>query len=355
MEISSTLINWYSQNKRDLPWRATSDPYIIWVSEVILQQTRVDQGMEYFNKFISMFPDVFSLAQASEQEVLKQWQGLGYYSRARNMHAAAKTIVEELQGIFPDKSEEMLKLKGIGPYTASAVASICFAEPIPVVDGNVMRVIARLFGITLAVNSSEGQKAIYKTCSLIIDRKHPGEFNQAIMEFGAIQCVPHKPACISCPLRYRCEAYRTGKVEDLPLKTKPAKPKTRYFNYLAVVHDDKDGDKVIYIKKRTGRDIWKGLYELPLIEMATASEPGELYGSQEWKAIFRQKPLEIVEWSNEYKHQLSHQTIHARFFYIRAENPPQGSDSWQRVKFSRLHEFPIPRLIERYFKHQKIL
>jgi A/G-specific adenine glycosylase len=355
MEINSILINWYGQNKRDLPWRNTADPYIIWVSEIILQQTRVDQGREYFSRFISRFPDVKTLSDATELEVLKHWQGLGYYSRARNMHAAAKTIVKELQGVFPGKSQEIIKLKGVGPYTASAIASICFEEPTPVVDGNVMRVVARLFGISAPVNTPSGRKAIYETCNLILDRKRPGEFNQAIMEFGALQCIPRNPNCISCPLLLRCEAYRAGKVESLPVKIKSAKPRIRHFYYLAVVHDNNDGDQNIYIKKRSGKDIWEGLYELPLIEMAGALEPDELYGSPEWNSVFKQLPLDILEYSDTYKHKLSHQTIHARFVFIQVEGIPEGADAWIRVKISELPGFPVPRLIDRYLKHKKIL
>jgi A/G-specific adenine glycosylase len=355
MEISKTLINWYSYHKRDLPWRSASDPYIIWVSEIILQQTRVDQGMEYFIKFIARFPDVFSLATANEQEVLKYWQGLGYYSRARNMHSAAKTVVEEMNGVFPVKFEELLKLKGIGNYTASAIASICFNEPCPVVDGNVMRVIARYFGITLAVNTPEAQKLIYETCNSIIDRTQPGEFNQAIMEFGALQCTPRNTQCISCPLQPGCEAYRTGRVESLPLKLKPARPRIRYFYYLLIQHEDKEGVQSIYMKKRAGKDIWKGLFELPLIESPAASEPDELYGSVDWKAIFNQQHVEIIEFSNEYKHLLSHQTIFARFVSLRIEGPLEGTNSWQQVSFSHVHEFPIPRLVDKYLKQHKIL
>jgi A/G-specific adenine glycosylase len=355
MEISKILINWYASYKRNLPWRATSDPYIIWVSEIILQQTRVDQGMEYYKRFITSFPDVYTLAAATEKEVLKLWQGLGYYTRARNMHSTAKTIVNEFLGVFPAKYPDLLKLKGIGPYTASAIASICFGEPTPVVDGNVKRVIARCFGINLAVNSPEGQKAIYEACNLIIDKKQPGEFNQAIMEFGALHCTPKKPRCFSCPLQAGCEAFHAGKVDTLPIKVKCAKPRNRHFIYLAVIHEDKDGDQVIYLKKRTEKDIWKGLYELPLIELPIVSEPEELYSLQEWNAIFRQQPLEIIEYSNEFKHLLSHQTIHARFVTIRVDGQPEGSESWERAKISQLSQFPIPRLIDRYLKYKKIL
>jgi A/G-specific adenine glycosylase len=355
MEISKILINWYVGHKRDLPWRNTSEPYIIWVSEIILQQTRVDQGLEYFNRFIARFPDVFSLADTSEQEVLKYWQGLGYYTRARNMHSTAKLIVNEFNGKFPARSLDLQKLKGVGPYTAAAIASICYGEPTPVVDGNVMRVISRYYGTDLAVNTPQGQKSIFEACTLIIDRKQPGEFNQAIMEFGALQCVPRSPECISCPLQVGCEAFRLGKVESLPVKVKSAKPRIRHFNYLVVVQEYIDRDKVIYITKRDRKDIWKGLYELPMIEFPVASEPNELYGSQEWKNIFRQKTLEIIAHSEEFKHQLSHQTIHARFVTIRMEGLPEGGKSWKQVMLSELPEFPVPRLIEKYLKHVKIL
>jgi A/G-specific adenine glycosylase len=355
MNISNILINWYNQHKRDLPWRATSNPYVIWVSEIILQQTRVDQGMDYYNRFLTRFPDVFSLAEANEQEVLKLWQGLGYYSRARNMHSTAIKIVKEFGGVFPANYSGLLKLRGIGPYTASAIASICFGECTPVVDGNVMRVISRYYGIDKPVNTPEGQKAIYEACNLIIDRKQPGEFNQALMEFGALQCTPGKPQCILCPLISGCEAYRKGMVEYLPVKTKSAKPKHRYFNYLVVIQEKSGNEKVLYLRKRTGNDIWKGLYELPLIEMAEASEPEELYSSRGWNEIFNQEPLEILEYSDNYKHQLSHQTIHARFVLIRVKELPEGIDSWEPVSLSQLISVPIPRLIDRYLKNQKIL
>lgn len=355
MEISKILINWYAGNKRNLPWRANTEPYIIWVSEIILQQTRVDQGLDYFNRFVARFTDVYSLADATEQEVLKYWQGLGYYTRARNMHACAKLIVNEFKGKFPTKSLELQKLRGIGPYTAAAIASICYGEPTPVVDGNVMRVISRYYGIDLAVNTPQGQKSIFEACNLIIDRKQPGEFNQSIMEFGALHCVPRNPECNSCPLQAGCEAFRLGKVESLPVKAKPSKPKSRYFNYLAVMQEDKDGEQVICLQKRNGKDIWKGLYEFPLIEMSQASGPEELYGSSGWNAIFKNQSIEIVEHSDNFKHQLSHQTIHARFVTIRMAGLPEGGKSWEQVRLSELSEFPIPRLIEKYLKHHKIL
>jgi A/G-specific adenine glycosylase len=355
MEISNILINWYSQNKRCLPWRETNDPYKIWVSEIILQQTRVDQGLQYFIRFVDRFPDVSSLANAGEDEVLKLWQGLGYYTRARNMHTTAKIIKDEYFGIFPVKPEELLKLKGIGPYTAAAIASICFAEPVPVVDGNVMRVISRLFGITTPVNSADGKKAIHEICNEIIDKKRPGDFNQAIMEFGALLCTPQVPDCARCPLQPECEAFHRKLVDSLPVKLKQAVPRTRHFNYLAVIHKDMDGDEAIYIRKRTGKDIWKGLYELPLIELPAAAEADELYNSTGWNTIFGGKPLEIIERSDNFKHQLSHQTIQARFFLVRASEIQEQGNSWQQVKLAALGNYPIPRLIEKYLNQKKIL
>jgi A/G-specific adenine glycosylase len=354
MEVKNKLISWYNQNKRQLPWRNSSDPYIVWVSEIILQQTRVGQGLEYFNRFVSRFPDIFSLASASEQEVLKYWQGLGYYSRARNMQITARAIVSEFNGVFPESSHELVKLKGIGPYTASAIASICFGEACPVVDGNVMRVIARYFGISLPVNSPQGQKAVFEAALQILDRGHAGTFNQAIMEFGALQCTPRRPDCLSCPLLSKCSAFHTKTVDLLPVKIKPGKPRVRHFNYLAIRHMNKQNNAEIYLHKRTGKDIWEGLYELPLIESLSAMEPDELFGSAGWTSVFGKLPLRILDYSEEYKHQLSHQTIYARFVSVQMDEPPAGNQAWQKVEIRHLHDYPIPRLIDKYFRKNKV-
>ena len=355
MEVNRILINWYNQNKRPLPWRNTSDPYIVWVSEIILQQTRVAQGLEYFNRFVARFPEVFSLACASEQEVLKYWQGLGYYSRARNMQVAARSIVQEFNGIFPESSVELLKLKGIGPYTASAIASICFGEASPVVDGNVMRVIARYFGIKLAVNTPEGHKAVYEAALLILDREHAGAFNQAIMEFGALHCTPKRPMCDFCPLQIGCEAFHTHTVDILPMKIKLVKPRDRHFNYLIIIQNNKNGLQEIYLHKRTGKDIWNGMYELPLIETPLALKPEELIGSPSWNTIFGNQQLRILEYSDKYKHQLTHQTIYARFVSVYLEGTLGNNNDWQRIEVSQLPDFPLPRLIDRYLKQKKII
>ena len=355
MEVSSILINWYNQNKRQLPWRSTSDPYIVWVSEIILQQTRVDQGLAYFNRFVARFPDVYALASATEQEVLRNWQGLGYYSRARNMQIAAQAIVHEFNGVFPESSGELLKLKGIGPYTASAIASICFGEACPVVDGNVMRVIARYFGITIAVNSPEGYKAVLSAARLIIDREHAGTFNQAIMEFGALHCTPRRPMCESCPLQSGCAAFLSHTVDTLPVKIRPAKPRDRHFNYLAILHQDEGKQPEIYLQKRTGKDIWEGMYELPLIESPLAMEPEQLFDSPEWKTIFGGQQLQILAYSESYRHQLTHQTIYARFVSVQMEEPLAVSIDWQRIEVSHIRDYPIPRLIDKYFRQKKII
>lgn len=355
MQVTHILINWYNKNKRQLPWRNSSDPYIVWVSEIILQQTRVDQGLEYFNLFVARFPDVFSLASASEQEVLRYWQGLGYYSRARNMQVAANTIVEDFNGTFPKSSRELLKLKGIGPYTAAAIASICYGEATPVVDGNVMRVIARLSGITLAVNTPEGYRAVYEAALQLMDGAQAGTFNQALMEFGALQCTPRKPMCESCPLLHYCKAFQNHSVELLPLKIKPAKPRDRHFNFLAILKNDESEGREIYLNKRTGKDIWKGMYELPLIESPDAMEPEELFRSAGWKTIFGEQDLSISAYSETFRHQLSHQTIHARFVSVHVAEPPAGSAGWQRVEISHLPDYPLPRLIDRYFKQKKFI
>ncbi len=255
MKFHKKLITWYLQNKRSMPWRETTDPYHIWLSEIMLQQTRVAQGLPYYLAFTKSFPTVFDLANASEDEVLKLWQGLGYYSRARNLHATAKYVANELQGEFPDNYKDLLQLKGVGDYTASAIASICFNEVVPVVDGNVYRVLSRHFGIDTPINSTKGIKEFKELAIELIDHEDPANYNQAIMEFGALQCKPKSPYCIVCPLNESCEALKTGKVDMLPVKLKKQKIKNRYFNYLIFSINDQH----TIIQQRTGNGIWKGL------------------------------------------------------------------------------------------------
>ena len=262
MKFSNSLIYWYLQNDRDLPWRRTKNPYFIWLSEIMLQQTRVAQGMAYYLKFTDNFPTVFDLAKADESTVLKMWQGLGYYSRARNLHYSAKHIANELNGEFPNTYKEIIKLKGIGDYTASAIASICFKEPTAVVDGNVYRVLSRYFGIKTPINSSAGIKEFKALAQTLIDESQPGNYNQAIMDFGALHCKPQNPLCDTCPFADSCVALEKKLIKELPVKDKKIKIRNRYFNFLVI----KTNNNKTILTERKGKGIWQGLYQFPLIE-----------------------------------------------------------------------------------------
>jgi len=276
MHFSKKILEWYAINKRELPWRSTREPYNIWLSEVILQQTRVAQGLPYYNKFVKAFPTVFDLAGASEEQVLKLWQGLGYYSRARNMHFTAKQVVNEYGGMFPDSYSGLLKLKGVGDYTASAIASICFDEKVPVVDGNVYRVLSRFFGVDLPINSTKGVKYFKELATEVMSDTNIRDYNQGIMEFGAIQCSPKKPLCLHCPINERCRALLQNRVLELPVKLKKGKIKNRYFNYLVFL--DKDGKTML--EQRKGKGIWQNLYQFPLVESSVELSLSDL-NSQE--------------------------------------------------------------------------
>ncbi|MBI4946357.1 MAG: A/G-specific adenine glycosylase [Bacteroidetes bacterium] len=361
MNFSQTIIRWYNKNKRDLPWRHTNDPYKIWLSEIILQQTRVQQGLPYYETFVKKFPTVHHLAKAKEDVVMKTWQGLGYYSRARNLHHSAKFISKELKGIFPKEFDEIKKLKGIGEYTAGAIASFAFNKPHPVVDGNVFRVIARYFAITTQIDSTEGKKEFTRKAELLLDKKIPGIFNQAIMEFGAMQCVPQNPDCEKCPLKKSCKALAKSMVSSLPIKSKKNKIQTRYFNYFVIRRNGK-----ILIKKRIENDIWKNLYDFPMIETKKEilpplsrllSEPlhrMELVGSDA-SLIERLGGVSIISVSKSFKHILSHQVIFARFWEVAESehkkfivNGTEINDGVY-ISESQLNKFPFPRLIEKYF------
>ena len=331
-----------------MPWRHSKDPYTIWVSEIILQQTRIDQGLDYFNRFILRFPNIKSLAAADEEEVLKLWQGLGYYSRARNMHSAAREILQHHKGNFPDTFESILKLKGVGTYTASAIASLAYGLPTPVVDGNVIRFVSRYFGIITPVDSSTTKKEIYGQALKHLDRKDPGTFNQAMMEFGAIQCRPGKPDCGICPFLNSCFAYNHDMVEKLPLKGVAQVQRTRYFHYLVILDEDVKGQKSVYLNKREENDIWRNLYDFPVIETSKALSQKKLTESDEWKKIFGTAGFEILETSEEYRHVLSHQVIHARFYHARIEKEHQLP--FQKVSIKDVRKYPVPRLIENYIE-----
>jgi A/G-specific adenine glycosylase len=357
VKFSGKLIGWYKKNKRDLPWRDTNDPYKIWLSEIILQQTRVDQGLEYYQQFISSFPDIASLAEADEEKILKLWQGLGYYSRARNLHATARFILENYQGQFPTLYEDILKLKGIGEYTAAAICSFAFNQPYPVVDGNVMRVISRLKGIEAAMNTSNGKKTIAREAEKLIDPNQPGVFNQAIMEFGALYCKPQKPDCKRCIFRSECVAYRMGKVDKLPVKQAAVQQKHRYFNYLVFISP---GSKSVLLKKRSQEDIWKNLYDFPMIESDKKLTAAELTKKIKEKTG-NNNLCHIHPVQKEYRHILTHRIIHARFIEIRCPRDSefksifnQPGTSFIKATADTFNKFPIPRLIEKYVEENPI-
>lgn len=339
MIFSKVLQAWYNANKRDLPWRKTNDPYFIWLSEIMLQQTRVAQGLPYYNKFTQKYPTVLDLANAPEDEVLKLWQGLGYYSRARNLHFTAKYIAFECNGVFPDTYKELLKLKGVGDYTASAIASICFNEAAPVVDGNVYRVLARYLGIDLPINSTEGIKHFKKMAQTLIDIKNPGNYNQAIMEFGANQCKPQSPDCTSCPLATNCVALSTNKVKELPVKIKKTKIRKRYFNYLLV----NDGDFAL-LQQRLSKDIWQHLYEFPLIETENEISENEIIQHAQFKQIVENKFYNITKYTEKaVVHKLSHQHIYTHFWIVKLKDSLN-----EGVAINRLKEYAVPVLIANF-------
>lgn len=345
MIFSNRLIYWYLQNKRDLPWRNTHDPYKIWLSEIILQQTRVDQGMAYYYKFIKHFPTVIDLAKATEEQVLKLWQGLGYYSRARNLHFSAKYIVNEFKAEFPTTYNEIIKLKGVGDYTASAIASICFNETAAVVDGNVYRVLARYFGIDTPINSTKGIKEFKQIAQQLIDKKNPGTHNQAIMEFGARLCKPQNPDCLVCPLNDSCVALSEKRVKELPVKDKKITIRKRYFNYL-VIHTK--NNKTKFVKRNNG--IWKNLYQFPLIETALDINEQQLVEHNNFNSIFKGLNVTIKLFNKDSTvHKLSHQHIYTKFWIIFSEESDNFSDSWETI-----NNYPVPILIDKFINLYKV-
>lgn len=345
-DFSRKLIRWYESNKRDLPWRNTTDPYRIWLSEVILQQTRVDQGMSYYIKFLKLFPKIQNLANASEDNVLKAWQGLGYYSRARNLHLTAKIVVSDYQGLFPGNYHGLIQLKGIGPYTAAAIASFSFGEKKPVIDGNVVRVLSRIFGVEYAVDSPQGKVIFSELAEELIDPQNPAIFNQAIMEFGALNCTPKLPGCEKCPFQLSCIAYCSGRVSEFPYKKKKTEVKNLWLTYFHI-----EEPKHTWLKKRGSNGIWKGLYDFPGNE--TLSKPDLRKELTDFLKVTGLKKSSCeVHFSEEYVHILTHRKIHARFVRIRIKQKlPRPDQSWQRILIGDLDDYGIPRLLEKYLAH----
>ncbi|MEY8849921.1 A/G-specific adenine glycosylase [Psychroserpens sp. XS_ASV72] len=342
MEFSKVLTHWYSINKRELPWRKTKNPYYIWLSEIILQQTQIKQGLPYYEAFVKRFPTVFDLADASEQEVLKLWQGLGYYSRARNLHASAKHIAKELNGVFPTTYKELIKLKGVGDYTASAIASICFHEPEAVVDGNVYRVLSRYFGITIPINSTEGIKHYKALASELIDVNKPGDHNQALMEFGATQCKPSAPNCHECPLSQSCLALKKGLVSTLPIKLKKTKVTKKHFNFLVVYSPTKE----VIFEQRQKKGIWQNLYQFPLIETEKKLSVKAFRNYPQIKDYFKNSIYDFSLYNTEpIVHKLSHQHLNIRFWIVEVDHLPK-----EGVPISDLKEYPTPIVLGNFIE-----
>jgi A/G-specific adenine glycosylase len=345
MKISRLLLKWYKENGRELPWRDTKEPYKIWISEIILQQTRIAQGMEYYFLFLKKFPDIKSLANAEEKEVMKAWEGLGYYSRARNLHTTAKEIVEKYGGIFPGTYQELIKLKGIGPYTAGAILSIAFNQKVPAIDGNVKRILSRLFLIKEDINSTESAKKTHEIMELLLETANPSIFNQALMDLGSLICTPRQPDCYNCPLQYKCEAFNNNKQNELPVIIKNKKQRERYF-YFVVLDDGIN----TYIARRNRNDIWKFLYQFPLIESDVSLSQEIL--SEKIQHLLGTQKFNIADITKEIKHILSHQIIRARFLHIKPEsaNFKFKSESNLKIKKTSIGEYPVPRLIENYLE-----
>lgn len=346
MNFFNTHIHqWYCIFKRDLPWRNTRDPYFIWLSEIILQQTRIDQGLAYYLKFTEAFPTISHLANATEDQVLKLWQGLGYYSRARNLHFTAKLITLQYYGKFPDKYHKLLLLKGIGEYTAAAIASICFNEEFPAVDGNVYRVLSRFFGITEPMDTTAGKKIFRDLAIELIKGTDPGMHNQALMEFGALQCTPQKPNCLECPLKAQCYAFLTNKIGELPVKLKKTKQRDRYFNYFVLLYKE-----FTWLKKRLDKDIWENLFEFPMIETSTALSIESLLSMPQILQIIN-PDQSIVEKIEDWKiHLLTHQRINYRIITVRLLQAHEMPVDFIRVNKKDIFNFAVPKLLETYLK-----
>jgi A/G-specific adenine glycosylase len=349
MNFGSEIIRWYNQHKRDLPWRNIQDPYRIWLSEIILQQTRVDQGLAYYHSFIQKYPTVKRLANASEDQVLKRWQGLGYYSRARNLHHTAREIVKRHRGNFPEEYDEIRSLKGIGEYTAAAILSFAFNKKFPVVDGNVFRLLSRYFGIDTPVDTSKAKKEFYTLAGELMEQHAPAIFNQAIMEFGARQCKPQNPDCSVCPLNITCVARIQNRVGELPIKNQKSETRNRYFNYLVIRQSEK-----LFLNKRTGNDIWKNLHDFPLIETTKRLSEKKIIASESWKTLFGKSKITLKSVSREYRHLLSHQTIHAKFYEVEV---PVKKMIGRKNKFilvskKELKKLAVPKLIENFLEEK---
>jgi A/G-specific adenine glycosylase len=347
--FTKKVVQWFEKKKRDLPWRETKDPYRIWLSEIILQQTRVNQGLPYYLKFVETFPSVHALAKAPEQKVLRLWQGLGYYTRARNLHKCAKQVVAQYDGIFPGTFDELKTLPGIGDYTAAAIASISFGQPVAVVDGNVFRVLARIFGIETPINTPEGKKIFSKLANELAPLKNPDVHNQAMMEFGAQFCTPRNPLCDICTFQKDCFAFKNSLQHQLPVKLRLKQARKRYFYYFVI----RKGNSLL-MKKREEKDIWHGLFDFVAIETKRPADPEKLFVENESLKKFRNGKLSDI--SGMYKHILSHQLIYSRFIQISLSRDVALNRSGLKFyTLKKVAELPKPVLISKFLSDYGIL
>ncbi len=338
------LKKWSKAHPREMPWKGVKDPYVIWLSEIILQQTRVQQGLPYFEKFLKKYPTIKHLAKAPDDEVMKMWEGLGYYSRARNLLATARFVADELDGEFPKTYNNVLSLKGVGPYTAAAITSFAYDLPHAVVDGNVYRVISRYAGESLAIDSTEGKKAFNLHAELLLDQKNPAAYNQSIMDFGATHCLPQNPLCTTCGLKKNCVAFQQNEIEKYPFKSKKIKKRTRYFNFLVVNYKDQ-----IAIRKRVEKDIWNNLFEFPLIESASNFDKDELQETNKWQSLFLKHKPKTIRQSLPFKQQLTHQKIIATFWEIELNKKVWNTpEDYVFVPENELRKYAFPKVIDCY-------
>ena len=349
-QFTQMLMQWHlNNNKRQMPWKGEKDPYKIWLSEVILQQTRVDQGWGYYERFISAYPSINTLANARDEEVFKLWEGLGYYNRCKNLLFTARFIVNELNGIFPEEYETILSLKGVGPYTASAIASFAFNKPYAVVDGNVLRVLSRCFGIDTAIDSTAGIKLFTSLAAELIDKQNAGAYNQAIMDFGATVCKPALPLCSSCSLQKKCIAHKKGIINHLPVKEKVMQKKNRWFTWFLFTYNNE-----IFITKRTGNDIWQNLFEFYLIETDERKEWQKEVVDEVLKNQLNVESFELVYISPLFAQQLTHQNIKAVFVKINLPSVPIALEDYTRIKPSDISKFAFPGIINQYLQSASV-
>jgi len=347
--FTEALLLWNVEgNKRIMPWKKEKDPYKIWLSEIILQQTRVEQGWDYYNRFIAEYPGIDKLAKARSEKIFKMWEGLGYYTRCKNLIETARFIANEKKGKFPDTYEEIRALKGVGPYTAAAIASFAFNLAHPVIDGNVFRVLSRFFGVQANIQSGKGKKIFETLADELLDKKTPGIYNQAIMDFGAVICKPKNPVCKSCPLKTRCVANIKGITDKLPVKNAPIKKRSRWLYYFIVEYNNK-----FYVRKRGAGDIWENLFEFVLLETAKRVTVENLKKTPDFRKLTGDNKIEIINSSKLYKQQLTHQTIQGRFFHLKAKKQ-MPLNTYKAVSLKELKKLPFPKFITGYLSENGV-